>query len=83
MHPHRVLWIAAASTFLLQEHPVAPPSTDHGKVQPFEYPFSFSHKRVEEGMGYTPTALPIAISLLVLLALVFKFHPASWHLVPH
>jgi oxalate decarboxylase len=28
---------------------VLPPKTDHANVQPFKYPFSFSHKRVQEG----------------------------------
>jgi oxalate decarboxylase len=29
-----------------------PPSTDHGTVPPFKYPFALSHKRVEDG-GWT------------------------------
>lgn len=28
---------------------VVPPSTDHGNVDPFKYPFSYSHKRTQEG----------------------------------
>jgi oxalate decarboxylase len=28
---------------------VVPPATDHGNVKPFKYPFSFSHKRIQEG----------------------------------
>ena len=28
---------------------VLPPNTDHSNVLPFKYPFSYSHKRVEEG----------------------------------
>jgi oxalate decarboxylase len=28
---------------------VLPPDTDHSNVQPFKYPFSYSHKRLEEG----------------------------------
>lgn len=28
---------------------VVPPPTDHGNVDPFKYPFSYSHKRTQEG----------------------------------
>jgi oxalate decarboxylase len=28
---------------------VVPPPTDHGNVEPFKYPFTFSHKRTQEG----------------------------------
>jgi oxalate decarboxylase len=28
---------------------VTPPPTDHGNVKAFKYPFSFSHKRIQEG----------------------------------
>lgn len=28
---------------------VVPPPTDHGNVDPFKYPFTYSHKRTEEG----------------------------------
>lgn len=45
---------------------VIPPPTDHGKVQPFKYPFSFSHKRTEEGgwaRQVTIQDLPVAKTL--------------------
>ncbi len=36
---------------LHEENPdsVLPPPTDHANVKPFKYPFSFSHKRTQEG----------------------------------
>src|ERR1700745_217649 len=42
---------------------VFPPTTDAGGQPPFKYPFSFAHKRVEEG-GWTRqvTARDLAIS---------------------
>lgn len=53
---------------LATENPdsVTPPSTDHGNVEPFKYPFSVSHKRVEEGgwaRQVTVQDLPIATTL--------------------
>ena len=53
---------------LAAENPdsVTPPPTDHGNVQPFKYPFSVSHKRVEEGgwaRQVTVQDLPIATTL--------------------
>jgi oxalate decarboxylase len=42
---------------------VTPPPTDHANVKPFKYPFSFSHKRVEEGgwaRQVTAEDLPVA-----------------------
>jgi oxalate decarboxylase len=45
---------------------VTPPVTDHGNVEPFKYPFSVSHKRVEEGgwaRQVTVQDLPIATTL--------------------
>jgi oxalate decarboxylase len=45
---------------------VTPPVTDHGNVQPFKYPFSVSHKRIEEGgwaRQVTVQDLPIATTL--------------------
>ena len=53
---------------LAAENPdsVTPPPTDHGNVEPFKYPFSLSHKRVEEGgwaRQVTVQDLPIATTL--------------------
>jgi len=45
---------------------VTPPPTDHGNVEPFKYPFAFSHKRTQEG-GYarqvTIQDLPVAATI--------------------
>jgi oxalate decarboxylase len=45
---------------------VSPPPTDHGNVEPFKYPFTFSHKRTQEGgwaRQVTVQDLPIAKTL--------------------
>ena len=45
---------------------VTPPPTDHGDVKPFKYPFSFSHKRIQEGgwaRQVTIADLPISTTI--------------------
>ncbi len=45
---------------------VMPPITDHGDVHPFKYPFTFSHKRTQEGgwaRQVTVLDLPVANSI--------------------
>lgn len=45
---------------------VTPPPTDHGNVKPFKYPFTYSHKRTQEGgwaRQVTVQDLPIATTL--------------------
>jgi oxalate decarboxylase len=45
---------------------VVPPSTDHGNVEPFKYPFTLSHKRTQEGgwaRQVTVQDLPVSITI--------------------
>ncbi len=45
---------------------VVPPITDHGSVEPFKYPFAFSHKRTQEDGGarqVTVEDLPVATEI--------------------
>jgi oxalate decarboxylase len=45
---------------------VGPPPTDHGNVRPFKYPFSFSHKRTQEGgwaRQITEQDLPVSTTI--------------------
>lgn len=45
---------------------VVPPPTDHANVKPFKYPFSFSHKRTQEGgwaRQVTQEDLPISTTI--------------------
>ncbi len=45
---------------------VIPPPTDHGDVKPFKYPFSFSHKRIQEGgwaRQVTTADLPVSTTI--------------------
>jgi oxalate decarboxylase len=45
---------------------VTPPITDHGNVEPFKYPFTFSHKRTQEGgwaRQVTMEDLPVATEI--------------------
>ncbi|MFZ0211703.1 MAG: cupin domain-containing protein [Candidatus Acidiferrales bacterium] len=60
--------IGPANAALSQQNPdsVTPPPTDHGNVPPFKYPFSFSHKRTQEGgwaRQVTVEDLPISKSI--------------------
>jgi oxalate decarboxylase len=53
---------------LREESPdsVTPPPTDHANVKPFKYPFTYSHKRTQEGgwaRQVTVQDLPIATTL--------------------
>src|SRR6266403_5934127 len=45
---------------------VTPPPSDHGNVKTFKYPFSFSHKRIQEGgwaRQVTITDLPVSSTI--------------------
>lgn len=45
---------------------VVPPPTDHGNVEPFKYPFTFSHRRTQEGgwaRQVTVEDLPVATKI--------------------
>jgi oxalate decarboxylase len=45
---------------------VVPPPTDHGNVEPFKYPFTFSHRRTQEGgwaRQVTVEDLPVATTI--------------------
>lgn len=60
--------IGPDNPILREENPdsVVPPPTDRGNVKPFKYPFTYSHKRIQEGgwaRQVTLQDLPIAKTL--------------------
>jgi oxalate decarboxylase len=64
---------------------VVPPPTDHGNVETFKYPFTFSHRRTEEGgwaRQVTAEDLPVATTIagVDMRLTAGAFRELHWHL---